>query len=243
MKKKKGGNGLQEMVKGIDKWWFGELTSRRGVKDLVEQRSPHLGPIRSPITQWWDQLQATLGLRTSTGQWLQMAVCDFEMQDFDCSRNQTWGGLLCGKSVRPHYCCLYDQRPWPSWWSSCLTEFQQGKWTGWWSTSGLKRTAVASAAGHQQTATSHWGPQIFQTMRLLSQLHPWMFDIPSAAQIFNILCMTLHVCMRQVVAHFEGYVTSVPTVASLQTLLHQCRPLPFSYSKKWKDVLLPFYLY
>lgn len=30
VKKKKGGNGLQDMVKGIDEWWFGELTSRRG---------------------------------------------------------------------------------------------------------------------------------------------------------------------------------------------------------------------
>lgn len=63
------------------------------------------------------------------------------------------GVLLCGKSVRPHYGCLYDQR---SQWPSCLTEFQRGKWTSWWSTSGLKRTAVvqlAFTAGRQQTAT------------------------------------------------------------------------------------------
>lgn len=74
------------------------------------------------------------------------------------------GGLLCGKSVRPHYCCLYDQRPSPCWRSSCITEFQRGKWTSWWSTSGLKRTMaalLASAAGRRQTATSRWGPQMF----------------------------------------------------------------------------------
>lgn len=74
---------------------------KRGVKDLVERRSTHLGPIRSPIMQWWDQLQATVGLRTSTGQCLRMAVCDFEMQDFDCSRNQTWG-VCCVESQSEH---------------------------------------------------------------------------------------------------------------------------------------------
>lgn len=63
------------------------------------------------------------------------------------------GGLLCGKSVRLNYCCLYNQRPWPSWWSSCLREFQQGKWTGSLSTSGLKRTEVALSHCPPQPAT------------------------------------------------------------------------------------------
>lgn len=84
------------------------------------------------------------------------------------------GGLLCGK-VRPHYCCLYDQRPWPSRWSSCLTDFQQVKWTSWRSTSGLRTTAVAqlAVADCQQTATSHWDRPMFQTM--WSRIYQWMF--------------------------------------------------------------------
>lgn len=48
-----------------------------------------------------DQLQATLGPRTSTGHWLRMDVCDFEMQDFDCSRNQSWG-VCCVESQSEH---------------------------------------------------------------------------------------------------------------------------------------------
>lgn len=136
VKEKKGGNELQEMVKGIDEWWFGEVTSRSrrvgGVKDLTEQRSPHLGPVRSPITQWWDQLQATLGTENqhrptapNGPTWL------WPRQELDP------GGPRCAKSVGLHYFGVYGRRPGPTGFSLCLRDFQQGKWTSSWCTSGM----------------------------------------------------------------------------------------------------------
>lgn len=139
---------------GLENWQAEGGNQRPGGTDVTSPRAyniPHNAMMGSITGHTGTETQHMPGALNGWG--------DFEMQD---SRSPTWGGLLCGKSVRPHYCCLCDQRPRPHWWSLCLTEFQQGKWAGSWSTSGLKGTAVSpstSAASGQQTATSRRDPR------------------------------------------------------------------------------------
>lgn len=112
------------------------------------------------------------------------------------------GGLLCGKSVRPHYCCLCDQRPWPSRWSLCLTAFQRGKWTGWWSTSGLIRTQwpcqlFLVALQHKQTVTCNEA-QMFVTMWQLSYLFYWhLNDLLNSRGVIWFACTNVEKSHRQ----------------------------------------------